>query len=58
MAVNPKAVASWGLLAEGGGAGGQVTQVIQEVEVRVAADPPLAVELEAAVITATLKDDH
>ena len=37
MAVSPKAVASWGLLADAGGGIIQVTQVIQEMEVRLAA---------------------
>jgi hypothetical protein len=57
MAVSPKAVASWGLLADGGGIM-QITQVIQEMEVRLAATAPLAVELEAAAISVTLKDDQ
>jgi hypothetical protein len=57
MAVSPKAAASWGLLADGGGII-QITQVIQEMEVRLAAAAPLAVELEAATISVTLKDDQ
>ena len=44
MAMSPKAVASWGLLADTGGGS---TQVIHEMEMAVAAAEPLAVELEA-----------
>ncbi len=58
MAVNPRAVASWGLLSEAGGGVIQVTQVLQEVEVKVAAAEPLAVELEATAISVTLRDDQ
>jgi hypothetical protein len=58
MAVNPKAVASWGLLSEAGGGTIQVTQVIQEMEVRLGAAEPLAVELEAAAIIVTLRDNQ
>jgi hypothetical protein len=54
MAVNPKAVASWGLLAESGEGS---TQVIQEMELVVAAPDLLAVGLEAAEIIVTLSDD-
>ena len=57
MAVSPKAVASWGLLADGGGII-QVTQVIQEMEVTLGAAAPLAVELETATISVTLRDDQ
>jgi hypothetical protein len=56
MAVSAKAVASWGLLADGSGGIIQVTQVIQEVEVTLAAAAPLAVELEAAAISVQLRD--
>jgi hypothetical protein len=45
MAINLKALASWGLLAE---AGGGSTQVINEMQVTVSDAVPLAVELEAA----------
>ena len=55
MAVNPKAVASWGLLAESGGGS---TQVIHEMEIVVAAAGPLAVELEAEAISVKLSDDQ
>ena len=58
MAVSPKAVASWGLLADAGGGIIQVTQVIQEMEVTLAAAAPLAVELEAEAISVTLRDDQ
>jgi hypothetical protein len=51
MAVIPKAVASWGLLADSGGGS---TQVIHEMEMVVVADEPLAVELEAAEISLEL----
>jgi hypothetical protein len=44
MAVDPKAVASWGLLGE---AGGSYTQVIDEMQIIVSDAAPLAVELEA-----------
>ena len=55
MAVSPKALASWGLLAEPGGGS---TQVINEMEIVVAAAEPLAVELEAAEISVELRDDQ
>ena len=44
MALNLKALASWGLLGE---AGGGSTQVIKEMQVTVSDAAPLAVELEA-----------
>ena len=44
MALNPKAVASWGLLGE---AGGSHTQIINEMQIIVSDAAPLAVELEA-----------
>jgi hypothetical protein len=44
MAVNPKAVATWGLLGE---AAGVFTQIIDEMTVTVSAATPLSVELEA-----------
>ena len=37
MAISPKALASWGLLGDTGGGIIQVTQVLQEMEVTVAA---------------------
>ena len=37
MAVSPKTLASWGLLADSGGGIIQVTQVLQEMEVTLAA---------------------
>jgi hypothetical protein len=58
MAVSPKAVTSWGLLADAGGGIIQVTKVIQEMEVTLAAAAPLAVELNAAAISVTLRDDQ
>jgi hypothetical protein len=58
MAINPKAMASWGLLSEVGGGVIQVTQVIQEMEVRLGPAEPLAVELEAAAIIVTLRDNQ
>ena len=56
MAVSPKSLASWGLLAESGGGSTQVTQVLQEMEVTLAAGEPLAVELSAAEISVELRD--
>ena len=53
MAVSPKALASWGLLAEPGGG---ATRVIQEMEIVVATGEPLAVELSAAEITVELSE--
>jgi hypothetical protein len=58
MAVSPKAVASWGLWADAGGGIIQVTKVIQEMEVRLAAAEPLSVELEAAAISLELSADQ
>jgi hypothetical protein len=58
MAVNPKAAASWGLLSDADGGVMQVTQVLQEMEVTVAAGGPLAVELKAEAIIVTLSDDQ
>jgi hypothetical protein len=57
MAVIPKAMASWGLLGEGG-AGGGATQVITEMEISVAADKPLTVGLAAAEISVELSDEQ
>jgi len=58
MAISPKALASWGLLSDTGGGIIQVTQVLQEMEVRLTAGEPLAVELETAEISVELRDDH
>ena len=55
MAVSPKALASWGLLAEP--AGGS-TQIVQEMEIVVAAAEPLSVELSAAEFTVVLSEDQ
>jgi hypothetical protein len=55
MAVSPKALASWGLLADPGGG---ETQVIQEMEIVMAAAEPLAVELSAAEFTVVLSEDQ
>jgi hypothetical protein len=55
MAVSPKTLASWGLLAEPGEG---ITQVIAEVEITVAPAEPLLVELEAAGISVELRDDQ
>ncbi len=55
MAINPKALASWGLLSE---ASGGATQVITEMEIEVAADAPLSLELENAVISVELRDEQ
>jgi len=58
MAISSKALASWGLLSDTGGGIIQVTQVLQEMEVRLTAGEPLAVELETAEISVELRDDH
>ena len=58
MAISAKALASWGLLSDSGGGIIQVTQVLQEMEVTLAAGEPLAVELEAAEISVELRDDQ
>ena len=58
MAISPKALASWGLLSDTGGGIIQVTQVLQEMDVTLAAGEPLAVELEAAEISVELRDDQ
>jgi hypothetical protein len=58
MAISPKALASWGLLSDTGGGIIQVTQVLQKMEVTLAADEPLAVELETAEISVELRDDQ
>ena len=55
MAINPKALASWGLLSEPGGG---ATQVITEMEIEVAAEAPLTVELETAELSVELRDDQ
>jgi hypothetical protein len=55
MALSPKALVSWGLLAEP--AGGE-TRVIQGIEIVVATAEPLAVELSAAEITVELSEDQ
>ena len=58
MAISAKALASWGLLSDTGGGIIQVTRVLQEMEVRLVAGEPLAVELETTEISVELKDDH
>ena len=58
MAVSPKALTSWGLLSDAPGGIIQVTQVVKEIEVTLAAAEPLAVELEAAEISVQLSDDQ
>jgi|GEM_PF-2363948 len=58
MAISASALASWGLLSDGSGGVIQVTQVLQEMEVTLAAGEPLAVELEAAEIRVQLSDDQ
>lgn len=55
MAVSPKALASWGLLAEPGGGS---TQVISEMDITVGAAEPLTVELATAEISVELRDDQ
>ena len=58
MAISPKALASWGLRSDTGGGIIQVTQVLREMELTLAAGEPLVVELETAEISVELKDDH
>jgi hypothetical protein len=57
MALNPKAVASWGLLAGAGTGGGRgVTQVIESLEVTLESLEPLEVTLEVTEINVELSD--
>jgi hypothetical protein len=58
MAISPKTLASWGLLSDSGGSTIQVTQVLQEMEITLAAGEPLAVELETPEISVELKEDQ
>jgi hypothetical protein len=58
MAISPKALASWGLLSDPDGGIIQVTQILQEMEITLAAGEPLAVELETAEISVELREDH
>ena len=58
MAISAKTLASWGLLSDTGGGIIQVTQVLQEMEVRLTAGEPLAVELETAEISVELREDR
>jgi hypothetical protein len=55
MALSPKSVVSWGLLAEPG-EGGVITQVIAGLEVTLESLKPLEVHLEATEITVELSD--
>jgi hypothetical protein len=55
MAISPKTLASWGLLAEPGEG---PTQVIAEMAITMAAAEPLIVELEAAAISVELREDQ
>jgi hypothetical protein len=58
MAISPKALASWGLLSDSGGGIIQVTQVLQEMEVTLAAGELLAVALETDEISVELREDR
>ena len=58
MAISPKSLTSWGLLAEPGGGSTQVIQVIQEMEIELAAAEALAVSLSTAEISVELRDDQ
>jgi hypothetical protein len=58
MAISSKALASWGLMSDTGGGIIQVTQVLQEMEVTLAAGEPLAVALETDEISVELRDEH
>jgi hypothetical protein len=53
MALNPKAIASWGLLAP---PVERITQVVEGAAVTLEVLEPLAVELAAAEITVELND--
>jgi hypothetical protein len=55
MAINPKAIASWGLLAAAGSGSGS-TQVIEGLEVTLESLEPLEVTLEVTEITVELSD--
>lgn len=57
MAISAKALVSWGLLSDTGGGIIQVTRVLQEMEVRLAAGEPLSVELETTEISVELRDE-
>ena len=58
MAISAKALASWGLLSDTGGGIIQVTQVLREIEITLAAGEPLAVELETAEISVQMSDEQ
>jgi hypothetical protein len=58
MAISPKALASWGLLSDTGGGIIQVTQVLREIEVTLAAGEPLTVALETDEISVELRDNQ
>jgi hypothetical protein len=58
MAISPKALASWGLRSDTAGGIVQVTQVLHEMELTLAAGEPLVVELETAGISVELREDH
>lgn len=58
MAINPRSLASWGLIAEPGGGFIQVIRVVQEMEIEVAAAEALAVSLSTAEISVELRDDQ
>jgi hypothetical protein len=45
-------------MSDTGGGIIQVTQILQEMELTLAAGKPLAVELETAEISVKLRDDH
>jgi hypothetical protein len=55
MALNPKSVASWGLISEPGD-GAVIIQVIAGLEVTLESLKPLEVHLEATEITVELSD--
>jgi hypothetical protein len=56
MAINPQAVASWGLLAAAGGGGSP--QVVSAMEITVSAAELLEVALEAPEISVELSDEQ
>ena len=58
MAISAKTLASWGLLSDSGGGIIQVTKVLREMEVTLAAAEPLAVSLSTAEISVELSDEQ
>jgi len=55
MAITPKSFASWGLITDDAGDGGE-TQLIEGIEVQVETEGLLSVSLEASEITVEIDD--